>query len=194
MTVVEILLLVGLGLTLILNLAIFIAADTSRRRTRRTFQVLDEVREWALAELERQRLNYSKAQRKIQQLEHESPEKLKWELQRLTEELQQLQQLHSQTLQQSGQQKQEWLHQAEQQEHQRLHLERERQHLMEELERWRSRYIEASQQLERLKQERLKDQQNVEELTQMLPELLAQNYEIPTKAPNPFAQANSSTL
>ncbi len=174
MTVVEILLLIGVAISLILGVIVLIISDTSRMRARHASDVLDEIREQSLVELERQRLNYSEAQQKIQQLEEERPEQLQWECRRLTKELEQLRQMHSEAQRQIGQQKQEWLHQVEQQERQLLHLEQEHQQLLEELERWRSRYMEAQRQLERLKQERLEDQQKVENLAQMRMRLLAE--------------------
>jgi hypothetical protein len=111
-------------------------------------------------------------------LEEERPEKLEWELQHATEELERCQQAHSEIQQQVGQQKQEWLHQAAQQEQWRRHLEQERQHLMEELERWRWRYVEAQQQAEQLMEEHAEDQRKIEQLVQLRERLLKELGEI----------------
>ena len=175
---VEYLLPIAIGINLVFTLIILIVAGSGQIAAQRALRVLREVHERVLAELERARLKHSEAEQKAQQLEEERPEKLEWKLQHLTEELEQLQQIHSETQRQLGEQKQDFLHQAEQQEQQQQRLERERQHLMEELERWRSRYMEASRQLEQLKQERLEDQQKVEKLARVQERLLAELREI----------------
>lgn len=168
----------GLGTVLLVSIVTLVVAIGMRREARRISTALDERHSWLERELERARQDLSKAQQQIQQLEEESPEKLKWELQHVTEELERLRYSHSETQQEVGQQKQEWLHQAAQQEQQRLRLEQERQHLMEELERWRGRYVEAQIQVEGLEHERSDAQQKVEHLTQLRERLLMQIQEI----------------
>jgi chromosome segregation ATPase len=168
----------GLGTVLLVSVVTLVVAIGVRREARRISKVSDERHSWLEGELERARQDLSKAQQQVQRLEEESPEKLKWELQHVTEELERLQNRHSETQHEVGQQKQEWLHQAAQQEQQRLRLEQERQHLMEELERWRGRYVEAQIQVEGLKQERSDAQQKVEQLTQLRERLLTEIQEI----------------
>ena len=159
--------LVTVGITILAGVVALSIAVQARRESRRISSALNEIYSRLEVELEQARQDYLEAQQKIQQLEEERPEKLEWELQHATEELERWRQAHSEIQQQLGQQKQEWLHQAEQQEQQRLHLEQERQHLMEELERWRGRYVEAHEHLERLKRARSEDQRKVEQLTQL---------------------------
>jgi chromosome segregation ATPase len=136
--------------------------------------VLEENYSWLKTQLEQTQRDLSKAQGKVQQLEEKSPEKLKWELQHVTGELEQLQRRHSETLYQVGQQKQEWLHETAQQKQQYLHLEQESQHLMEELERWRGRYVEAQLKAERLEQECSGAQLKIDQFTQLRERLLTE--------------------
>ena len=168
----------GLGVVLLVGVITLVVAISVRRESRRVSTAFNERHSWLESELERVRQDLSEAQQHVQQLEEESPEKLKWELQHVTEELERLQHRHSESQQEVGEQRQEWLHQAEQQEQQRQRLEQEREHLMEELERWRERYVEAQIRAERSEQERSGAQQEVERLTQLRARLLTEIQEI----------------
>jgi chromosome segregation ATPase len=172
------LIILGMALLTGVMTLIFVAGGT-RRQVRRISYILDERYTQLDTELEQARQDHLQAQRKIQQLEErleeERPEKLKWELQHATDELERWREEYSELQRQVEQQKQEWLHQAEQQNQQLLRLEQEQQHLMEELERWHDRYTKAQQQVEQLKQERSEDQRKVEQLMQLRARLLEEN-------------------
>jgi chromosome segregation ATPase len=168
--------LIGLGITLLAGvIALILIAGGARRGVHYVAYVLDERYTKLETELEQAQL---KVQRLEERLQAERPEKLMWQVQHATEELEQLREAHSELQRQVGRQKQEWLNRAEKQDQQLRHLEQERQHLMEELERWHDRYAEAQKQVERLTQERSEDQQTVEQLTQLRERFLEELREI----------------
>lgn len=181
------LLLIGLGITLLAVIATLVVTVGAWRKVRNTsYELGQRYSRWE-DELERARMERSEAQQEVQrskeQLEEQRPEKLTWELQRATKELERLRNEHSENLRRAGLQEQEWAHREEQQEQQRLHLEQERQNLMEELERWRVRYTEAQERAERSEQERSEAQQKVEELAQLRGRLLTEIKEIEGATP-----------
>lgn len=171
----------GLGITLILVIATLVVASRAWRQAKRTFDALDERFLRSETELKQARQASLEAQREVQRLQEERPEKLEWELRRVTEELGQWQQAHSEIQQELGQRKQEWLHKSEQQEQQRSRLKQESQNLMEELERWRWRYVDIKQEVEQLRQERSEERQKIEQLTQLRERLLEELREISTR-------------
>ncbi len=188
------LLLIGLGIILPIVVAILVDTARTRREVRNISYELGKRYSRLENELDMTRMERSNAQQEAQrskeQLEEQRPEKLMWDLQRATEELERLRNEHSENLRRAGLQEQEWAHRDEQQEQQRLHLEQERQNLMEELERWRARYMEAQERARRSEQELSEAQQKVEELARLRGRLLTEIQEIhPAPLEN---QANSS--
>ena len=173
--------LIGLGITLLVTVLIFLVVIATWRDAKGTSEALAEICAWFETELEQARQDSLEAQQRVRQLEEERPEKLEWELSHATEELERWRTAHSQIQQELGQQKQEWLHRAEQQEQQRLRLEQECGHLMEELERWRWRYVDANQEVTRLREELAEDHRKVEQLTQLRERLLEELREIGKK-------------
>lgn len=181
------LLLIGLGIILLSVIATLVVTAGAWRKVRNTsYELGQRYSRWE-DELERARMErlevHQEAQRFKEQLEEQRPEKLTWELQRTTKELERLRNEHSENLRRAGLQEQEWVYRNEQQEQQRLHLEQERQNLMEELERWRVRYTEAQERAERSEQERSEAQQKVEELAQLRGRLLTEIQEIEGATP-----------
>lgn len=164
----------GLGAILLASVITLVVAVAVWKKARHISGVLEENYSWLKTQLEQTQRDLSQAQGKVQQLEEKSPEKLKWELQHVTEELEQLQNRHSENLHQVGQEKQEWLHEAAQQKQQYQRLEQESKHLMEELERWRERYVEAQLEVERLEQELSGAQQKIDQFTQLRERLLTE--------------------
>jgi peptidoglycan hydrolase CwlO-like protein len=77
----------SLGTVLLLSVVTLFVAIGLRREARHISKDLDGRHSWLESELERAQQDLSKAQQQVQQLEEESPEKLKWELQHVTEEL-----------------------------------------------------------------------------------------------------------
>jgi chromosome segregation ATPase len=177
---VAILLFSGIGFVLLLSIGTLVIAASIRREARRISESLERhgglERELALA-----REHLSKAQQHIKQLEEESPEKLKWELARVREELDRLLRTYWASQQEAEQQRQEGKHRLEQQNQQRLRLEQECQNLMEELGRWRERYLDARLEVEQSEQQRSDAEQKVEQLTQMRDRLLQQIRQITTE-------------
>lgn len=184
---VSTLLLIGLGITLLAVIATLVVTAGAWRKVRNTSHELGQRYSRWENELERARMDLSEAhqeaQRLKEQFEEQRPEKLTWELQRATKELERLRNEHSENLRRAGLREQEWTQRNEQQEQQRLHLEQERQNLMEELERWRVRYTEAQERAEHSEQERKEAQQKVEELALLRGRLLAEIQEIEGASP-----------
>ena len=167
-----------LGIAIIVGVVTLIFAVRSWREGQHISSQLAGRYSQVEEEVALERYNHSLAQVKVQQLEElldkRRPEKLLWQVQHATEELEQLQHRLLETEHQVGAQKQEWLHQSEQQEQQLLRLEQERQHLMEELGRWHERHRAAQEQAALLKQEHSEAQQKVEELTRLRERLLTE--------------------
>jgi len=180
--IVTLLLLIGLGITVVASVVTLVLAVGAWRRTRETSYVLNEKYARREDELEQVWMKHSEAEQKVQQLEEQleeqRSEKLEWKLQQATEELERSRQAYLETQQQIAQQKQESIHQTEQLEQQCHGLEQERQHLMEELERWHGRYLEVQQRAERLDQERSDAELKVQQLTQLRERLLEELGEI----------------
>jgi len=177
------LLLVGLGIILLAAIAILVITVGARREVRNISYELGQgylrlENELNLGRIERL-ASQQEAKRSKEQLEEQRPEKLTWELEWATKELERLRNEHSETLRLAGLQEQESAHRDEQ----RLHLEQERRNLMEELERWRVRYTEVQERAEWSEQERSKAQQKVEELAQLRGRLLTEIQEIEGATP-----------
>lgn len=181
------LLLVGLGIILLAAIAILVITVDVRREVRNISYELGQGYLRLETELDLARIDrlasQKEAKRSKEQLEEQRPEKLTWELEWATEELERLRNEHSENLRLAGLQEQESAHRDEQQEQQRLHLEQERRNLMEELERWRVRYTEVQERAEWSEQERSKAQQKVEELAQLRGRLLTEIQEIEGATP-----------
>ncbi len=164
----------GLGAILLASIITIVVAVAVWKKARYISGALEENHSWLKTQLEQTQRNLSQELGKVQQLEEKCPEKLKWELQHVTEELEQLQHRHSETLHQVGKEKQDWLHETAQQTQQNQRLEQESKHLMEEQERWRERYVEAQLEVERLEKELSGAQQEIDQFTQLRERLLAE--------------------
>ncbi len=178
---VVIVLFSGIVFVLLLSIGTLVIAASIRREARRISDSLEERHGGLERELALAREHLSGAQQHIQQLEAESPEKLKWELAHVREELERLLRTYWESQQEATQQRQEGLHRLEQQKQQRLRLEQECQNLMEELGRWRERYLDARLEVEQSEQKRSDAEQKVEQLTQMRDRLLQQIRQITTE-------------
>ncbi len=181
------LLLVGLGIILLAAIAILVITVGARREVRNISYELGQrylrlENELDFARIERS-ASQQEAKRSKEQLEEQRPEKLTWELEWATKELERLRNEHSENLRLAGLREQESAHRDEQQEQQRLHLEQERRNLMEELERWRVRYTEVQERAEWSEQERSKAQQKVDEIAQLRGRLLTEIQEIEGATP-----------
>ena len=181
------LLLVGLGIILLAAIATLVITVGARREVRNISYELGQrylrlENELDFARIERS-ASQQEAKRSKEQLEEQRPEKLTWELEWATKELERLRNEHSENLRLAGLQEQESAHRDEQQEQQRLHLEQERRNLMEELERWRVRYTEVQERAEWSEQEHSKAQQKVDEIAQLRGRLLTEIQEIEGATP-----------
>ncbi|CAA9431660.1 MAG: hypothetical protein AVDCRST_MAG28-1496 [uncultured Rubrobacteraceae bacterium] len=114
------LLLVGLCILLLAAIAILVITVGARREVRNISYELGQrysrmENELDLARVERSAYE-QEAQRANKQLEEQRPEKLTWELEQATKELERLRNEHSENLRLAGLKEQEWAHRDEQQE------------------------------------------------------------------------------